>query len=111
MKAGMKSVDFLDVTLHLESGSYEPFRKDELPPVYINKKSNHPKAITKNLPDMIEKKLNGRCSNRASFDKHKEFYESALKNSGYKTRLTFTEKTPTTQAPRKPRFKQIFWFL
>ena len=59
---------------------------------------------------MIEKKLNGRCSNRASFAKHKEFYESALKNSGYKTRLTFTEKTPTTQAPRKPRYKQIFWF-
>ena len=55
VEAGMKSVDFLDVTLHLESGNFEPFRKEDEPPKYINKKSNHPRAITKNIPAMIEK--------------------------------------------------------
>lgn len=46
-ETGMKSTDFLDVTLHLGTGVFEPFRKDELLPVYVHKRSNHPGAITK----------------------------------------------------------------
>ena len=52
---GMKSVDFLYLTFHLETKTYEPFRKDENPPIYIHKQSNHPKSITKNIPGMITK--------------------------------------------------------
>ena len=45
METGMKTTDFLDVTLHLGSGTFEPYRKDEEKPMYINKKSNHPRTI------------------------------------------------------------------
>ena len=87
-ETGMKSVDFLDVTLHLESGNYEPYRKEDEPPKYINKKSNHPITITKNIPVMIEKRLNNRCSNKAMFDKHKQLYQSAIESSGYRANIT-----------------------
>ena len=32
METGMKSTDFLDVTLHLETDTFEPYRKEETPP-------------------------------------------------------------------------------
>ena len=110
METGMKSTDFLDVTLHLESGTYEPFRKEDTIPVYINKRSNHPKAITKNLPGMIEKRLNSRCSNEGLFNKHKATYEKSLAQSGYKTKLKYNQDTTNQQKKRKPRFKDTFWF-
>ena len=37
-ETGMISVDFLDVTVHLTDNSFEPFRKDEGLPVYVNKR-------------------------------------------------------------------------
>ena len=55
VEAGLKQVDFLDVHLVLTAGTFQPYRKDALPPVYVHRKSNHPPAITKNIPAMIEK--------------------------------------------------------
>ena len=50
-----KSVDFLDVSMHLETGEHEPYRKPGPPTRYVHRDSNHPPAITRNLPSMIEK--------------------------------------------------------
>ena len=55
INTGMKSTNFLDVTLHLKSGDFELFRKDDQVPRYINKLPNHPPAIRNNLPKMIQK--------------------------------------------------------
>ena len=35
-------VNFLDVTLNLETGKHKPYRKPNDEPKYINTKSNHP---------------------------------------------------------------------
>ena len=56
-ETGMQKTDYLDITLNLSNDTFEPFRKDKLIPVYINKRSNHPPTITKNLPRMIEKRV------------------------------------------------------
>ena len=53
----MPQVNFLDLTLHLKEGIFEPFRKENNDPLYINyinKNSNHPPAIVKNMLRMIE---------------------------------------------------------
>jgi hypothetical protein len=42
MKVNLKVVNYLDVTLHLKSGVLKPYTKPNDPPIYINKKSNHP---------------------------------------------------------------------
>ena len=36
------SVDFLDLTLNLKTKSYQPFRKPNNDPIYIDINSNHP---------------------------------------------------------------------
>ena len=57
IKCNQKIVDYLDVTLNLNNGSYKPYRKpnDELS--YINAKSNHPPNIIKQLPISVESRL------------------------------------------------------
>ena len=106
----MKDVDFLDITMHLESGTYEPFRKEELPPIYVNKKSNHPPVVTKNIPAMIEKRLNNRCSNEQAFNRHRNTYERALRQSGYNATLKYNENQPDPVKRKKERYPKKFWF-
>ena len=43
IKMNLKTVDFLDVRFNLTNNTYEPYRKPNNEPVYININSNHPK--------------------------------------------------------------------
>ena len=43
-------VNYLDVSLNLESESYRPYRKPNNETIYIHGKSNHPRNIIKQLP-------------------------------------------------------------
>ena len=62
-----KIVDFLDVTFNLESGLYQPFLKPNDSPIYVNKDSNHPPCILKNLPASVNKRLSSISSNEGVF--------------------------------------------
>ena len=46
----LRSVQFLDVCLDLETGIYKPFMKPGDMPKYVNAQSNHPPMILRNLP-------------------------------------------------------------
>lgn len=46
----LKSVNFLDVTMNLSTGSHAPYRKPNDEPLYINVNSNHPPSIIKQSP-------------------------------------------------------------
>ena len=50
-------VDYLDVTLDLETGLFKPYRKPGDKPVYVSALSNHPPQILKNIPKGIERRL------------------------------------------------------
>ena len=52
-----KIVDFLDVSFDLDSGVFKPFMKENNKILYVNKESNHPPAVTKNLPAGVNKRL------------------------------------------------------
>ena len=60
-------VDFLDVTLDLNSGLYKPFMKQNDIPVYVNKNSNHPQSILKNIPSAVNKRLSNISANENIF--------------------------------------------
>ena len=47
MKTNLKSVDFLDIRLNLRDNTYQPYRKPNSEPIYINKSSNHIKISSK----------------------------------------------------------------
>ena len=81
----LKVVNFLDITLDLNTGTHKPYCKPNDTPMYINVSSNHPKSIIKAIPGMIEERLSKLSSNKSIFDQAKPIYESALKESGFQT--------------------------
>ena len=52
-----KVVDFLDVRFNLNEQTYEPYRKPNNEPVYINIQSNHPPNIISVVPKAISNRL------------------------------------------------------
>ena len=83
------SVDFLDVTFNLKTELYQPFRKPNNEPKYIDINSNHPPQILKQLPKSIEKKLSEIPSSKEIFDNSKPLYEKALQENDFKEKLCY----------------------
>ena len=50
-----KITNFLNFKLNLEDGSFRLHRKDNTLPLYVDKQSNHPGHIKKEIPRMIRK--------------------------------------------------------
>ena len=63
IQANLKIVNFLDVTLDLNSGLYKPFMKPNNTISYINKDSNHPPSIVRNIPAAVNMRLCSISSN------------------------------------------------
>ena len=80
-QANMKIVNFLDVTLNLLTGKYQPYRKDGNPPMFISANSNHPSSILKHLPKAIGYRISELSSNKDEFKKAAPVYNNALKAS------------------------------
>ena len=99
---GLKTVNFLDVTLNLNENSFKQYRKPNDPPCYINKNSNHPPAIVKEIPKMVNKRLSKISSDRKVFEESTHIYKEALKKSGYKHEFKYQNE----MASRKKRKKK-----
>ena len=97
IEANKKIVNFLDVTLNLDKGSYEPFAKPSNTPLYVHRESNHPHSILKSIPLAINKRLSEVSSNKESFDKAAPLYQQALEKSGYKHQLKFDATSNTVR--------------
>ena len=92
-----KVVDFLDVTLDLNSGLHKPYIKPNNSLLYVDRQSNHPPSITKNIPSNINKRLSSLSSNEEIFNQAKAPYQEALQKSGYTYSLKF--EPPTIPQP------------
>ena len=56
-ESDLRIVNYLDVTVNLDNGSFRSYHKPHNIIQYINKESNHPPNIIKHLPASIEKRL------------------------------------------------------
>ena len=92
--------NFLDTTLNLTDDEYKPYRKENSDVKYINKKSNHPIVIKKNLPEMIEKKINRLSKSEKIFKNSVPTYQNALNDSNFKHMLIYSEIYPQTKKKR-----------
>ena len=117
IEANKKVINFLDVTLDLNKGTYKPFIKPNNTPLYVHRESNHPPSIIRNIPAAINKRLNKTSSNKEDFDKAAPIYQQALNNSGYDFKVEFEragKKTPIreekTPQEKKMRCRNITWF-
>ena len=92
-ECNLQITDFLDVTFDLRTDKYYPYRKDNNQLLYINKQSNHPPTIIKQIPSMVSRRISDISFNKEYFDKAAPAYNNALKFSGFnKTRDELVSK-------------------
>ena len=109
IKANKKVVNFLDVTLDLNTEKFKPYSKTSNTPLYVHSKSNHPPNIIRNIPESVNRRLSEISSDEAVFNEAATPYQDALYKSGYKFKLEFK---PPQRAPsqRRNRSWNIIWF-
>lgn len=106
----VRQVDFLDVTLDLANNIFQPYVKVNSNPLYVHPNSNHPPSVIKHIPTSIEFRISANSYNKEVFNKHSDFYNSALKNSGYKN-TTIQYKNPVNcNHNKKRRSRKVIWF-
>ena len=110
IKMNLKTVDFLDVRFNLTNNTYEPYRKPNNEPVYININSNHPSNILKELPKSINKRISETSCNERIFNEAKSLYEEALKNSGFSANFIHENTKETNTDNKVKRKRKIIWF-
>ena len=108
-KANMNVVNFLDVQLNLETGSFKPYSKDNDKPSYVHSLSNHPPGIIKNIPISINRRLSKISSTKELFDAAVKDFQDELDSRGYHHKLEFEENIQTCNTKRN-RSRKISWF-
>ena len=106
--ANSKQVDFLDVTLNLDTGTYKPFIKPGDKPLYVNSESNHPPCVIKNIPKGINQRLSAISSSKEVFDQAAPLYQSELDRNGYKHKLQY--EPPIEKRSKRNRRKKVIYF-
>ena len=77
IECNLKTVNFLDATFDLTNDIYKLYRKAYDNSLYINKNSNQPPCILKQLPVLIEKRLSETLSNENVFNDAAKLYNDA----------------------------------
>lgn len=108
IEVNKKMVNFLDVTLDLNSGQHMPYMKPNNTLQYVNTKSNHPPVVLKNIPVGINKRLSEISSNEEIFNKAVPVYQKALDGNGYNYNLYYEKPKPETKD--KSRKRNIIWY-
>ena len=107
IEANKKSVNFLDVTLDLNTSAYKPYTKPGNVIQYVNRQSNHPSSVLRSIPESINKRLSNISSDQRAFDSAIPPYQEALKKSGYDYKLNYNPQ-PSKRA--RNRNRNVTWF-
>ena len=114
LDANHKLINFLDVTMDLNSTHHSPYKKPNNTIQYINMDSNHPPTILKNTPPNINNRISRNSSNEEIFNASFKPYQDALNESGYKYKMKFDQNVrqnaSQTQSGRRNRSRKITWF-
>ena len=113
IKMNLHVLDFLDIQFNLKTNSYKPYMKPNSVPVYINKNSNHPLQVLKELPKTIEKRISTISSSKEIFDNSKIIYEDTLKKSGFQNKLTYQQnivQNTDEHQEKKKRKRNVIWY-
>ena len=68
VECNLQITDFLDATFDLRTDKYYPYRKDNNQLLYINKQSNHPPTIIKQILSMVIRRISDISCNKEYFD-------------------------------------------
>jgi hypothetical protein len=116
-EANLRRVNFLDITFDLTDGTYKPYRKPNNDPLYINRSSNHPPSILRQLPTSVNKRINKLSCDKTTFDAAAPLYNDALKRSNFHTNLTYepnannqTNNSNSNETQRRNRQRNTIWY-
>ncbi|KAK3745373.1 hypothetical protein QZH41_001401 [Actinostola sp. cb2023] len=109
IEANKKVINYLDVTLDLNSGKHHPYMKPGNTPSYVHAKSNLPPNILKRIPESVNQRLSDISSDETAFNKAKPPYQAALDTSGYEHKLKFLPRDKRKKKSRA-RKRNITWF-
>ena len=102
-----KIVNFLDITLDLNTGLYKPYMKPNNKILYVHKESNHPRAVTDNLPMNINNRLSRLSANEEIFNEAAPPYQQALIDSEYEHILKFQPNIRSNNRKKKQEQKML----
>ena len=108
IESNIKSTNFLDILFDLQTNTYRPFQKDNQNPLYINRQSNHPFKIKKELPNMIANRLSKLSCSEQVFNNEPNTYQDALNETGFPEKLNYTDSA-SSAIRRKPDLKERHW--
>ena len=72
-------IDYLDVTVNSNDGTYRPFHQRNEETTYIHVESDHPPQIIKKILRSVEKRLSHLSSTKKIFENSKDWYEQRLR--------------------------------
>ena len=81
----IRADSFLDVTLNLTTGKYQPYNKPVNNPLYINIFHNNAPNIIKIFSSNISKRINNLSADEMKFNNFKDLYNNALAESDLNT--------------------------
>lgn len=110
IEANKKVVNFLDVTLDLNTGKFRPYTKPLSTPIYVHSQSNHPPNIIRNIPEAINRRLSSISSDQEVFNEVAPPYQEALRKSGYTHKLEFKPPPQGPQTQNRKRRRNVIWF-
>ena len=99
-------MNFLDINFCVNSESYQPYRKPNDSPIYLDRNANHPPTMLCRLPQTIIKRISSLSSNYELFSKAKPMYKAALENAGYTEKINYDSKINEN----KPSRSNIIWY-
>ena len=105
IQCNMKIVNYLDITLNLNDGSFPDNQTN-----YIHNEWNHPPNILKQIPINIEKRLSTLSKNETIFNESKPYYQEALQKSGFNHNLSFQKNINDNNNKKSKRKRNILWF-
>ena len=105
----MHVANFLDVTFDLNNGKFKPYRKPNDDPLYINRHSNYPPSIIKQLPTSINKRISALSADEQTFHESAPISQNALRHSNFDHKLDYTKQAPQKNT-RRNRQRNIIWF-
>ena len=110
IEINLKRVDYLDVTLDLETGLFKPYRKPGDKPLYVSAQSNHPPQVLKNIPKGIERRLSDNSANEEIFRGTIPPYQAELERCGFAHKLEYKPGNKDTANKKRARSRKVTWF-
>ena len=107
IEINLARVDFLDVTLYLDTGLYKPYKKPGDRPLYVSAHSNHPPQILRNIPLGIERRISDNSANEQIFKEAAPIYQAELDRCGYNHQLKYNPRV--AKSGKKTRKRRVTW--